>query len=234
MTVGLSGRSGARPLARAYARARMPPRRTGWRAARYCVVDLELSGLDPRIHEIISFGAVPIDDGRVRLAGAVHSLVRPTRAFDDGAVTIHGIRAADLIGAPPLERALDALLDAMAGRVLVAHHAPVEQAFLGPALRQAGVRLRGPIIDSALVARLWLAERDGVPPQRLPLGELAALCGLPSHSPHTAIGDALTAAQLFIATASHLDARRPQTVRRLARAGTRLRALDAYRVSPRA
>jgi DNA polymerase-3 subunit epsilon len=222
----------AEGAARAYARAPAPSTRMHWRAARYCVVDLELSGLDPREHEIISYGALPIDDGRVRLEGALHGLVRPTRPLGEDSIRVHGIRAADLDGAPPLAQALAGLLEAMTGRVLVAHHAAVERTFLGVALRGSGVRLRGPILDTALLARLWLAERDGRPPPPMPLGQLARACGLPVHSPHTAIGDALTTAQLFIATAQHLDARRPETVARLARAGARLRDVTTYSPGP--
>jgi DNA polymerase III subunit epsilon len=202
--------------------------RTPWREARYCVADLELSGLDPRRHEIISFGALPIDAGRVRLQGAASGLVRPTRPLAEEAIRVHGIRAADLADAPPLAEALDPLLHAMAGRVLVAHHAAIERAFLGAALRRLGVRLRAPVLDTAILARVWLAERDGQLPERMTLAELARACGLPVHSPHTAIGDALTTAQLFIVAASQLDARRPETVGRLAGADTRLADLETY------
>jgi DNA polymerase-3 subunit epsilon len=177
---------------------------------------------------------VPIDDARVRLGGAVHGLVRPTRPLAEDAIRIHGIRAADLADAPPLEEAIAPLLAAMAGRVLVAHHASIERAFLRRALRRLGIRLRGPVIDTAVVARLWLTERDGEMPPRMTLGGLAQACGLPVHSPHTAIGDALTTAQLFIATAGLLDARRPETVHGLTRAGSRLSDLANYPPPPRA
>jgi DNA polymerase III subunit epsilon len=234
MALHLRGARARAPAAREYARAPGPRRRTPWREARYCVVDLELSGLDPRRHEIISFGALPVADGRIQLDGAAHGLVRPTKALAEAAIRVHGILAADLANAPPLAQALAPLLEAMSGRVLVAHHAAVERAFLGAALRSLGVRLRGPIIDTALLARLWLAERDGIPPVPMSLSGLAQACRLPVHSPHTAIGDALTTAQLFIATAEHLDARRPETVRRLARAGARLRQLASYAPAPSA
>ena len=232
MALLLRGARARGAAAREYARAPMPPPRAGWREARYCVVDLELSGLDPHRDEIISFGALPVADGRIRLDGAVHGLVRPTQPPAEAAIRVHGLLAADLANAPPLAQALAPLLAAMSGRVLVAHHAAVERAFLGAALRSLGVRPRGPIIDTALLARLWLAERDGVPPSPMSLGGLARACSLPVHSPHTAIGDALTTAQLFIATADHLDAVRPETVRRLARAGARLRQLAAYAPAP--
>ena len=199
-----------------------------WRGAGYCVLDLELSSLDRRQGEILSFGALPVDGGRVRLDGATAGLARPTRPLAHEAIRVHGLRAADLERAPALLEALDPLLAAMAGRALVAHHAAVEQAFLGAALRQMGLRLRGPVIDTAVLARVWLAERDGLLPPRLALGGLARLCGLPVHSPHTAIGDALTTAQLFVVAATQLDARSPQTVGRLARAHTRLADLERY------
>jgi DNA polymerase-3 subunit epsilon len=214
--------------ARAYASANLSPARTPWREARYCVVDLELSGLDPRLGEIVSFAALPIDEGRVRLEGATSGLVRPTRPLAEAAIRVHGIRAADLAAAPAGAPAVDPLLRAMAGRVLVAHHAPVERAFLGAALRSLRLRLRGPVLDTAVLARIWLAERDGELPPRMDLGGLARACGLPVHSPHTAMGDALTTAQLFLVAASQLDARTAESVGRLAGAERRLADLEAY------
>ena len=225
---GLRRRRARGEGAQAYAQAQLPSMRTSWREARYCVVDLELSGLDPRRNEIVAFGALPIDGGRVRLDGAAAGLVRPTAPLTESAIRVHGIRAADLADAPLIAEALDPLLHAMAGRVLVAHHAAVERGFLRAALRGLGLRLRGPVLDTAVLARVWLAERDGELPARMTLTQLAAACGLPVHSPHTATGDALTTAQLFIVAVSQLDARRPETLRRLARAENRLAHLETY------
>lgn len=192
------------------------------------MVDLELSGLDPRRGEIVSFAALAIEDGRVVLHSAVAGLARPTRPLAAESIRVHGIRAADLAQAPALEVAIAPLLEAMSGRILVAHHAAVEKAFLRRALRGAGVRLRGPVLDTAVLARLWLAERDGVLPPRMELGQLARAHGLPVHAPHTAAGDALTTAQLFLASVSALDARRAETVQSLARARARLAHLETY------
>ena len=116
----------------------------------------------------------------------------------------------------------------MAGRVLIAHHAPVERAFLSGALRRLGVRLYGPLLDTEVLGRIWLAERDGELPRRMSLAEMTRACGLPVHSPHTAIGDALTTAQLFLVVVSQLDARRPETLRRLAHADARLADIEAH------
>jgi DNA polymerase-3 subunit epsilon len=216
------------PGAEAYRRTRLPPRRTPWRQASYCAVDLELSGLDPSQHEIVSFGAVPIEEGRVQLGQAVHGRVRPVRSMSESAIRVHGMRAADLADSPPLDVAIEPLLAAMAGRIPVVHVASVERSFLGPALRRQGLHLRRTMIDTSVLGLVWLHERDGRGPQYASLTDLAVALHLPSHHPHDALGDALTTAQLFIALATHLGALRTETVRSLASAGRRLESLLAY------
>jgi DNA polymerase III subunit epsilon len=212
----------------AYARASLPGRRTRWRDANWCAVDLELTGLDPQHDEIVSFGAIPIRAGRVQLHGAVSGLVRPRREISETSIRVHGIRAADLASAPLLREAIGPLLRAITGCVLVVHTAAVERAFLGRALREQGVRLRGPIADTEVLGRVWLHPGESRLRDRLPLGDLAAALGLPAERPHEALGDALTTAQAFIALATHLDALGPETVGSLARAKPRLEALRMF------
>jgi DNA polymerase-3 subunit epsilon len=215
-----------------YRRARLPGRRTPWREAHWCVVDLELSGLDADDHEIISFGAIPIEDGRVQLHHAVTGMACPEKPLTESSIRIHGIRAADLEHAPPLDEAIGPLLEAMTGRILVAHVAAVERAFLKPALSRQGVKLRRPIADTEVLGQVWLHERDGEAPTRISLGLLASRLGLPAERPHDALGDALTTAQVFIALASHLDAVHTETVSSLVKAHRRMAAVVAYSAPP--
>jgi DNA polymerase III subunit epsilon len=222
----LARRATRAEAATAYARASLPRRRTPWREASWCALDFELTGLDLKTDEIIAFGAIPIEAGRVQLSGAVSGLVRPEREPREASIRVHGLRAVDLERAPPLEAAIEPLLRTITGRVLVAHAAAVERAFLGRALRGQAMRLRGPIVDTEVLGRLWLFERDGRVVRRLALGELADALGLPSDRPHDALGDALTTAQAFIGLAEHLSTRSAQTVGSLARAR---RELDAAR-----
>ncbi len=214
--------------ARAYARARQARRSTPWREAAWCVLDFELTGLDLRRDEIVSFAAIPVDGGLVRLGGAVSGLVRPERDVGEAAVRVHSIRRADLEAAPPLREALEPLLVALAGRILVVHTEAVERAMLARALRECGARLRGPIVDTEVLGRLWLHGRDRRLRSRLGLTELATALGLPAERQHTALGDALTTAQAFIALATHLDGERPETVGGLATAGRRLEAIRVF------
>jgi len=216
------------PGAEAYAKGRLPRGRLPWREARFCAVDLELTGLDPDLDEIISFGVIPIENGRVRPGGAVEGRVRPERVMGSASILVHGLRTIDLADAPGLDIAIDPLLDAMAGRIPVVHFAEVERRFLGRALRRQGLRLRRPMVDTSLLGALWLHERDGAEPRRMMLAELAAALDLPAHRPHDAVGDALTTAQIFVVLATHLDSIRPETVSRLASAERRLEAMRMF------
>ena len=123
----------------AYAGASLPSGRDDWRAAR-------LGGRRPRddrartcaADEIISIAVVPIDGGRVRPGDALYSLVRPERPPTAESIRIHGIRPADLEVAPRLDEILDDVLQALTGRLLVAHAAFVERGFLEPVLATQG------------------------------------------------------------------------------------------------
>ena len=191
-----------------------------WREAEFVVVDLETTGLDLRRDEIVSYGGVVVRGGRALAGSGVYGLVRPTRAVSQSAVEVHALRLEDLAAAPTLVESVPALVDMLDGRVLVAHAAWVEQAFLGRALAAAGLRLDGPVVDTAALAReaLVVRPRDEGEPQ---LERLAAGLGLPVHTPHHALGDALTTANVFLALVGRLEQREPQTARSLVTASRR-------------
>jgi DNA polymerase III subunit epsilon len=203
--------------ASAYRAAKPPPPATPWREAHYAVVDLETTGLDPRRDEIVSFASIPIDGARVIVGGTRTTIVRPARMPEAETIRIHGLRPADLADAPVLPEVLDLMLESLTARVLVAHVAWVERGFLAVALKRAGLRLAEPVLDTSVLARRVLPPEDLGDGQPLSLGDLARTLGLPVHSPHVAAGDALTTAQLFLALATHLDQREPQTIGSLAR-----------------
>src|SRR5947208_10397769 len=125
--------SGLGQAARAYERVPLPSARTPWREARWCALDFEMTGLDPRKDEIISFGAIPIESGRVQLRTA-SGQVRPSRQIDEVSIPVHGIRDIDVASAPMLAVGIDPLLAAIAGRVLVFHSAAIDRPFLKRAL----------------------------------------------------------------------------------------------------
>jgi DNA polymerase-3 subunit epsilon len=174
-----------------------------WREVEYLVVDLETTGLDLKRDAIASYGAVLIRDGRIVVAENTYGLVCPTCEITAESITVHTLRRADVADAPPVSHAVSVLDGLLRGRVLVAHAAWIEKAFLDRAFTAHGATLSSPVIDTAALARA-----AGVGPRssrREPdLEWLAGEIGVPAVHPHHALGDAITTAQVFLALSSRL------------------------------
>lgn len=185
------------------------PRRTAtadvnWRADTFVVIDLETTGLDPRRDHIVSYGAVPIRDGRVKTADSVYGLVHVPGDVPPSSTKFHNLRTQDLEAAPPLAECVATLDELIGDHPVVAHCAWIERSFLRKAFRRSYLPFSSPIVDTAVLARLIL-DVDIGPDQAVSLEYAATALGLPVHSPHHALGDAVTTASLFIALASQLE-----------------------------
>lgn len=195
-----------------------------WRHARFIAIDVETTGLDPQRDEVISFAGFPIESARIITAEAVRGLVRPRVVSPGVDSTIHGLLARDLAGAPEAPEALAPLAALMPGRVPVVHAQWVERTFL----RKAGCPLPRRLVDTALLWRVLIIERGEPDPGTCSLSTIALALGLPSHRPHTAEGDTLTAAQVFLAIATHLEARGHSSVGALTHARRIVRASHVW------
>lgn len=177
----------------------------------FLALDLETTGLDPSTDHIASVGWVPIDHAEVVLAGAGEALVRPPVSIGDSA-TIHGLTDSDLESAPPLAEVLPEVLSVLADRVLVCHHAPLEIGFLS----RAHPGFSTTYVDT-LALELRLHPKQEMQPGSLRLGASRRRHGLPTYGAHSALSDALAAAELLLAQAAELTHRlgRPVTLRDL-------------------
>lgn len=178
-----------------------------WRDINYCAIDFETTGLDFNRDEIISIGAAQVRMGRVIAEDNYYREVRPKQVLSESSIRIHGIRAVDLESAPPLEAVLPEFAEHLRGRVVVAHAAWVENAFLKEHLEGMNLDFSKRLIDTAGLARkceVVKVDLDHEPS----LEHLARSLNLPAYSPHHALGDALTTATIFLALATQLERRR--------------------------
>ena len=176
--------------------------RAEWREAEYCAIDVETTGLDLRRDSIISIGAVMIRDGRIVCADSHYSLIRPACPVSVPSMRVHCLRPADLQDAPTAEDIGQEIARKLAGRIVIAHAAWIERAFLGRLLHEAGLRFAAPVIDTAALARDLGYAQGGSHGREPSLELLARRLALPVYAPHHALGDAITTAAVFLALAT--------------------------------
>lgn len=203
---------------------------------RLLALDVETTGLSPESDRVLAVGWVPVDGTRVDLSGARRHVVRHHEPGE--AVTIHGLTHDDLETGRPLADVLDELVAALEGRVLLAHYAQFDRAFLDAALRSAG---RGPLglpdVCTLELQRRLLARHGEIPRGALRLWRARERHGLAPARAHDALSDALACAELYLAQVADLGADRPlrlRDVRRRETWGRRLlRWLRGRRGQPR-
>ena len=178
----------------------------------FVALDFETTGLNAGSDEIISIGLVPFDLNRIRLRDARHWLLKPRRAMKDESIVIHGITHSELSDAPDLNRILEQVLEAIAGRIVVVHYRYIEREFLDAALkRRISEGIRFPMVDTMeLEAMLYrrgigqlMKRLVGCRPESIRLGDSRSRYNLPHYGQHHALTDAIATAELLQAQILH-------------------------------
>ncbi len=164
----------------------------------FVVIDVETTGTDPQMADLIEIAAVRVRDGQI--ADRWSTLVNPGRPIFGN--QMHGITDADIAGAPSPAEAARRALDFAGDAILVGHSVGFDIGFIEAALGD-GTRIEfGRYIDTLTLAR------DGYPD--LPsytLGELSRFFGVDLQRAHRAGPDAEATAELLIRISAELPAR---------------------------
>jgi DNA polymerase-3 subunit epsilon len=160
----------------------------------YTVFDTETTGLNPtQGDEIISIGAVRIVNGRLLKGETFSCLVDPQRSLSEASVAVHGITRDALEGQPTIEVALPRFRRFTEETVLVGHNAAFDMRFLQLAEARTGVRFDQPVLDTLLLSAIVHPAQD-----THVLDDIAGRLGVDVVDRHTALGDALMTANVFI------------------------------------
>ena len=127
------------------------------------------------------------------LAEAGEQLVNPGRDMPEAAIAIHGIRPAMVADAPPIATVLPAFHAYAQDTVLVAHNAAFDMRFLELKQAATGCVFDQPVLDTLLLSAV-------VHPQQASHGleAIAGRLGVPVLGRHTALGDAMVTAEVFL------------------------------------
>ena len=175
-----------------------------WRRAEFASLDFETTGLDRERDAVVSFGVVPVREGRVVVGKAIHQLVVPEVPSSVESMRIHGILPKDLEQALPLAVAGETLHAALTGRFLLAWFASVEIGFLG---RFYGGKPRSWVRRTIDVRQMAIELEHLDQDVRQSLSSAAERYGVPVANAHEALDDAMVTAQLFLVLAGRLEPR---------------------------
>jgi len=160
----------------------------------YTVFDTETTGLEPsRGDEIIQIGAVRLVNGKLRRSESFEQLVDPRRDIPAETIPIHGIEPAMVLGQPTIEAVLPAFHAYVHDTVLGAHNAAFDMRFLETKEAVIGLRFDQPVLDTLLLSAVVHPNQESHRLEAVAERLDVAVIGR-----HTALGDAMVTAEVFL------------------------------------
>jgi DNA polymerase III subunit epsilon len=160
----------------------------------YTVFDTETTGLNPsQGDEIIQIGAARLVNNKLLRQECFEQLVDPKRQIPPATIPIHGIQPEMVIGQPTIDKVLPAFHAFAQDTVLVAHNAAFDMRFLQLKELQSGVVFDQPVLDTLLLSAVIHPNQDS---HRLEA--IAERFNVTIIGRHTAMGDAMVTAEVFL------------------------------------
>jgi polyribonucleotide nucleotidyltransferase len=166
--------------------------------AEFVVVDVETTGRDPKVADLLEIGAVKVRDGQV--VDTFSTLVNPARTIFG--VQMHGITDSDVAGAPIASEAVAKFAQFAGDAPLVGHNVGFDLSFLDQAAGEPGKFTGAASFDTLAIVR------EGYPDlESYKLGDVARFFGVSVESAHRGLADAETTTAVLLKVADDLPNR---------------------------
>jgi DNA polymerase-3 subunit epsilon len=160
----------------------------------YTVFDTETTGLEIREgDEMVALAAVRIVNGRLLESECFEQLVKPECILRHDSIRIHGIQPEMLEGQPDVRQALQLFQRFAEGTILVAHNAAFDMRLLQLQEKRTGIRFGNPVLDTMLLSAVVHPAH-----RRHDLATIAERLGITIMGRHTALGDAIGTAEIYL------------------------------------
>ncbi len=171
-------------------------------AARFVILDTELTSLDDRSNRLLSVGAITMTGTKIHIGEQFYRIVNPGVAVPAESVVIHHLRLEDVAQGEPPATVLGDFSDFISGAVLVGHFAEIDRNVLRKEFAAVNRKLEAPMVCTARVQR-WILSRQQYTEdhfhkmEQMDLASLAKLYDLEFREAHHALDDAFVTARLW-------------------------------------
>jgi len=166
----------------------------------FIALDFEMTGLDPNKDKILSIGLVPFTLEGIELSQAQERLICHGMYVKPESAQVNQLTPKMLSFGVSIYDAMNELFFRLAGKVILAHNACIEQQFIESYLMKYCNLTSFPayFIDTLNIEKCFSYEGRSKGRKSYQLDDLRACYGLPHYCSHSAASDALACAELFI------------------------------------
>jgi DNA polymerase III subunit epsilon len=163
------------------------------------VFDTETTGLNPKVDDIVSIGAVKIKDNKILLDSTFEVYIKQKQAINSESIKVHQIRNCDLDEALDLNDAIDKFLYYIGNAKLVGYYLEFDVAMINKYIKKMyGIKL--PNEQEEISAMYYDKKIKSIPQGNIDLrfDTITKNLDLPPLKAHDAINDAIMTAIIYL------------------------------------
>jgi len=169
------------------------------KSGEYIVFDTETTGLNPKVDEILSIGAVKIKDNKVLTSQTFEVFLQNSKEISSTSIKIHGIRPFDLRDAKTTKQGIVEFLNFIGSRPLIGYYLEFDVSMINRYTKPLlGITLPNKMIE---VSEIYFDKTISLIPQGnidLRFDTILKNCSIPNMGAHNAVNDAIMTAMIYL------------------------------------